>query len=207
VENHKVIRNEPFPSILLFGPPGSGKGTLGDLLHKIGGHIHVSSGEIFRSFDANSSMGALYRSYAHKGELVPDEVTVDMWRTYVQELIQSNQYSPHRQLLLLDGIPRTQKQVEMIAPYIQLKKILVLQVANVEVLMQRIRRRSSLEKRQDDVDEKVLRNRMAVYEKQTRSLLELYPRDQIAFVHADQKPLEVLRDVLVSISSILSYPA
>ncbi len=97
--------NELFRSVLIFGPPGSGKGTLGKFLSSAGNHFHLSSGDIFRGLSPESPAGKLYHHYAGKGLLLPDEVTIQIWHHYVNGLIATNRYFPSQQLLLLDGIP------------------------------------------------------------------------------------------------------
>lgn len=79
--------NNPFRSILIFGPPGAGKGTLGKFLSTAGNHFHLSSGDIFRGLDQETRAGSLYHTYAGKGDLVPNEVRVEIWRQYVSGLI------------------------------------------------------------------------------------------------------------------------
>ncbi|MCX6986589.1 MAG: nucleoside monophosphate kinase [Chlamydiae bacterium] len=198
--------HQPFRSILIFGPPGAGKGTLGKFLSTAGNHFHLSSGDIFRGLDPETPTGRLYHTYASKGHLVPDEVTVEIWRQYVSGLIATNKYFPNKQFLLLDGIPRTPKQAEMFEQYIDVAHIIVLEMESVEPLITRMKKRALIEKRADDADEQVLRTRMNVYEKDTKSLLAYYPKHLISRFNADQKPLEVLRDVLVKLSDVLSYP-
>jgi adenylate kinase len=197
---------EKFRTILIFGPPGAGKGTLGKFLSAVGNHFHLSSGDIFRGLDPDSSTGRLYHTYASKGNLVPDEVTIEVWRQYMQGLIATNRYFPKKQYLLLDGIPRTELQAKILDEYIHVVKIVVLQMNNVEGLIKRMKRRALIEKRQDDADEGVLKHRMQVYDEQTKMLLKHYPQELIATFNADQTPLEVLRDVLVSLSDVLSHP-
>ncbi|MEI8328524.1 MAG: nucleoside monophosphate kinase [Chlamydiia bacterium] len=198
--------NNRFRSILIFGPPGAGKGTLGKFLSTAGNHFHLSSGDIFRGLDQETRAGSLYHTYASKGHLVPDEVTVEIWRQYVSGLIATNKYFPNKQFLLLDGIPRTSKQAEIFDQYIDVAHIIVLEMGNIEGLIGRMKKRAFIEKRSDDSDENVLRTRMHIYEKDTKSVLAHYPEHLISRFNADQKPLEVLRDVLLTLSDLLSYP-
>lgn len=200
------MQTEKFRTILIFGPPGAGKGTLGKFLSTAGNHFHLSSGDIFRGLDPDSPTGKLYHSYASKGNLVPDEVTIEVWRQYMQGLISTNRYFPKKQFLLLDGIPRTLLQSQILDSYIDVLKVIVLKMPNVDGLVKRMKRRALIEKRQDDADETVLKTRMEVYEKETMALLEHYPKESIAVFNADQKPLEVLKDVLVELSNLLSNP-
>ncbi len=200
------MQTDKFRTVLIFGPPGSGKGTLGKFLSTAGNHFHLSSGDIFRGLDPDSSVGKLYHTYASKGNLVPDEVTIEVWLHYMQGLITTNHYFPQKQFLLLDGIPRTLQQAKILDEYIEVVKVIVLQMNNVEGLISRMKRRALIEKRQDDANETVLRNRMQVYEKETLALLDYYPKESIAYFNAEQTPLEVLRDVLIELSGVLSHP-
>lgn len=198
-------KSRPYRSILLLGPPGSGKGTLGKLLSSAGNHFHLSSGDIFRGLSPESPAGKLYHSYAGKGHLLPDDVTLGIWHHFVEGLIATNRYFPHQQLLLLDGIPRTINQAELLENYIQIMYIIVLETKNVDILIKRMKRRALIERRADDMDETVLETRMRVYVEDTHKLLEHYPSNLISRFNADQRPLEVLRDVLAKLSHLLSH--
>lgn len=195
---------EKFQSVLIFGPPGSGKGTQGKFLSSAGNHFHLSSGDVFRGLSPESPAGKLYHKYAGKGQLLPDDVTIEIWHHYVMGLIATNQYFPKEQLLLLDGIPRTVKQAEILERYIEVKKIVLLETKDKNFLVQRLKRRALIEKRHDDKDESILMKRMEIYEKETFPVLEFYPEKLITRFNADQRPLEVLRDILISLSDLLS---
>src|SRR5580698_3484703 len=149
-------KNRPYRSILLLGPPGSGKGTLGKLLSSAGNHFHLSSGDIFRGLSPESPAGKLYHTYAGKGHLLPDDVTVGIWHHFVEGLIATNRYFPHQQLLLLDGIPRTIVQAELLEKYIQIMHIIVLETHNIDELIKRMKRRALIERRADDLEDSVL---------------------------------------------------
>ena len=198
-------KSRPYRSILLLGPPGAGKGTLGKLLSSARNHFHLSSGDIFRGLSPESPAGKLYHSYAGKGHLLPDDVTVGIWHHFVEGLIATNRYFPHQQLLLLDGIPRTITQAELLEKYIQIKHIIVLETHNIDELIKRMKRRALIERRADDLEDTVLETRMRVYTEDTEKLLEHYPSSLISRFKADQRPLEVLRDVLSKLSHLLSH--
>lgn len=194
-----------YRSILIFGPPGAGKGTLGSFLSSAGSLFHLSSGDVFRGLSPESPAGKLYFQYASKGLLVPDEVTIDIWSNYVSGLIATNRYFPEQQYLLLDGIPRTSRQAQIIADYIEVCALVVLKIDNEEELIRRMQRRATIEGRADDFDMKVLKTRFEVYHKDTEQVLDLFPKDMIYTFNANQRPLEVLRDVLVELSDLLIH--
>ncbi|MEX0962387.1 MAG: nucleoside monophosphate kinase [Simkaniaceae bacterium] len=204
VEKVTPSHKEPFEAVLIFGPPGCGKGTQGKFLSSGGNHYHLSSGDIFRGLSPESHAGQLFHKYAGRGHLLPDEVTIEIWHHYVHGLIATNRYFPNRQLLLLDGLPRTLHQAEILDQYLKVQKIILLEAKDMDVFIQRIKRRGMIERRLDDQDEKTLIHRMQVYEKETHRVLEHYPKDLVSRFHADQKPLEVLRDILVDLSDLLS---
>ncbi len=193
-----------FSSILLFGPPGAGKGTLGKFLASAKTQYHLSSGDVFRNLPSYSSAGKFYYSYASKGLLLPDNETIEIWQYYVQGLIATNAYYPESQDLLLDGIPRTLKQAEMLQEFISVRHIIVLEVSDTDKLLARMQERARRDRRMEDIDSGVLSTRLGVYEKEIGNLLSFYPTHLISRVDAEQKPLEVLRDVLVRLSHVLS---
>lgn len=200
-----IEETKPLRSILIFGPPGSGKGTLGRFLSSAGNHYHLSSGDVFRGLSPESPGGKIFHKYAGEGKLVPDEFTVGIWRHYVNGLIATNCYYPHEQFLLLDGIPRTTRQVALMEPHIDLLHIINLEMPRTEGLITRLKRRAMIERRMDDFDEKILWNRMQAYEEETLKVLENYPKKLISSFNADQPPLEVLRDVLMKLSYLLTH--
>ena len=194
----------PLKAVLIFGPPGSGKGTMGKFLSSAGNHYHLSSGDIFRSLSPESPAGQVYHQYASKGLLLPDEITIKIWYHYVQGLIATNRYFPAQQLILLDGLPRTSHQADLLQKYITVSGIIALEVQDTESLIKRIQRRALIEKRTDDLDASVLKTRMEVYVRDTAKVLDFYPKELISRFNASQNPLEVLRDVLIKLSPLLS---
>lgn len=189
-----------YRAIILLGPPGSGKGTVGQIVAQAGEQVHLSTGEMFRALDPTSEVGQKVAHLLEQGQLVPDELTVEVWQEYVKSLIASGQFNPDKQLLILDGIPRNAAQVDLLKPYIDPVRVVVLEVPDKEVLIQRLLRRGQIEGRSDDQKREVLETRMRVYEERTAEVVSHYPKEIICRVRADQKRLQVLRDLLECIA-------
>ena len=192
-----------FRVVLMFGAPGSGKGTQAKFLADAGGHVHVSSGDVFRGLSKESGAGKVFLEYAERGRLVPDSVTVEVWHNYVMGLIATNRYFPGSQLLILDGIPRTEVQVELVNRYVEVERVIVLDAKDPRVFIDRLKRRAVIEKRFDDTDDEVLKTRMDVYKRETAGLLKLFGKKAISHFDATQKPAQVLRDILVDLADAL----
>jgi len=181
-----------YQSILLFGAPGSGKGTQGKILGAIPGFYHSATGDIFRSLDLQSEMGRLFWEYAGKGQLVPDEITIRLWRQYIQGLEYVNQFHPETEILVLDGIPRNLAQARLLDDTINVVKVVHLVCADMNKMVERLRRRALKENRFDDASDAVIRKRLEVYERDTRPVLDYYPPDKIVQVDAIMSQIRVL---------------
>lgn len=193
-----------FSAILLFGPPGSGKGVLGRFLAGAESQYYLSSLDIFRGLPSYSPAGKLYFSYASKGQLLPDEVAIEIWKHYVQGLIATNSFYPESQDLLLDGIPRTLEQAKMLSEYVNVRHIIVLNASNTKELMRRIQKEARLKGQMEEISTEVMQARLENYESSINEILAYYPKHIISHVNAEQRPLEVVRDVLVRLSHLLS---
>lgn len=185
-----------FQSVLLVGPPGVGKGTQGKLLSHIPGIYHLSSGDMLRELDVNSELGQLFQEYATRGDLVPDKPTIKIWKEYIQSKIEQEVYNPETDLLVLDGIPRSIAQAELMSPYINVLKILFMVCEDREVMFERIRGRALKEKRKDDHDELVVRYRWDFYKQVTEPMIDFYPQETLRIIDADNIPAAVLQQIL-----------
>ena len=188
-------------ALLFVGPPGSGKGTQAKKLAVIADHYHLSSGDIFRSIPKESPEASLQKEYLSKGLLVPDEITLKICFNYIEGLEKTFKFDRNKQLLLLDGIPRTKRQVELLQGQIEMVQIIFLDVKNEEVLLKRLEKRALIEGRADDAKRDVLKKRLEVYKKQTEEVLSSYPKDKMLSVNGDQSPLLVFRDLLTALLS------
>ncbi|MCH9630665.1 MAG: adenylate kinase [Chlamydiia bacterium] len=192
-----------FDAILIIGPPGSGKGTMAKFISAAGSHCHLSSGDMFRGILPETPLGEVFHKYSSKGLLIPDELTVHLFRLYLMGLIHTNVFQPSKQVLILDGLPRTLSQARLLDAHVHVKGIINLEVDDPELLVNRIRRRSFIDKRPDDRERSVLKKRLQFFESETLKLLEYYDLNVVHSVNASQKPLEVLRDILIKLASII----
>ena len=210
LDNKSLCQNEPiltgenhrFRSIVLVGPPGAGKGTQGKLLSHIPGIFHISSGDMFRELDEESELGQLFHQYATQGDFVPDDITLKTWQHYIRNKIKMNYYKPDSDLLILDGIPRSIAQAELLSPYVHVLKVLFMVCDDREVMFKRIRGRAVKEKRRDDANEYVARYRWDEYKNKTEPLIDHYPQELIRIIDADNIPADVLLQILSAIVPI-----
>ncbi|MEO0587087.1 MAG: nucleoside monophosphate kinase [Planctomycetota bacterium] len=189
--DHPIYR-----TILLFGAPGAGKGTQGAILGRIPGFFHMSCGDVFRNIDINSDLGRRFYEHSSRGELVPDELTVQMWARTIKAYTVLGLYKPGDDMLILDGIPRTVEQAKLMDAHIDVLKVIHLACDDENAMFQRLRRRALKENRMDDADEKVIRRRWQVYEDETRPVLDHYKPELIEQVNSMGSPAAVLHDVL-----------
>jgi adenylate kinase len=185
-----------YKTILLFGAPGAGKGTQGKILGKVPGFYHLACGDVFRSLDMASDLGKKFMEFSSRGELVPDELTIEMWRQNMHAQTVLSIYKPNVDLLVLDGIPRNVNQAKHLEQYLEVLTVLHLVCPDIEAMVTRMRRRALKENRIDDADEKVIRRRFEVYERETRPVLDFYPKSIVREVNAMGSPAEVLQHVL-----------
>ena len=191
---------EKIKTILLFGSPGSGKGTQGKLLGMLPGFRHLACGDVFRSIDLSSEVGKVFLQYSSKGELVPDDFTVRLWREHIDKLIHTGALNPTSTVLVLDGIPRNIHQAKMLDQYIEVVKLISLRaVHNRDEMIRRLKSRALKENRLDDANDETIRHRLDVYDKESRPVLAHYPKEISVDVNALQTPIEVAHDILSAI--------
>lgn len=185
-----------FRTILLFGAPGSGKGTQGKVLGAVPGYYHCSCGDVFRSLKLDSDLGREFVSYSSRGALVPDEPTVTLWRRFIQGVRKSGRFDGESDTLVLDGIPRNRRQAELLADAIDVRALIYLTCPDEEQLVQRLQRRALKENRLDDANLETIRRRLRTYDEESRPVLDYYGPGLLHTVDAAQPPLDVLRAVI-----------
>ena len=185
-----------YRSILLFGAPGSGKGTMGKALGAVPGFVHVACGDVFRSLDLTSALGKVFVEYSAKGLLVPDDTTVALWRQYIDAAVATRAFLPDRDILVLDGIPRNPAQAKILEQYVDVRRVFHLSGADEGLMMARLRRRALKENRLDDASDEVIRHRWKVYAEESLPVLSYYPPALIQPVDALGTPVQVLHTIL-----------
>lgn len=159
-------------NLILFGPPGSGKGTQAARLVEKYNLVHISTGDLFRfEMGHNTPLGQKAKEYIAKGELVPDEVTIGMLRNKVEA-------HPEASGFIFDGFPRTIPQAHALDHLMEeegttIHALIALQVDDNEII-QRIKLRGATSGRSDDSDETIIQNRISVYKNETTPVFDFY---------------------------------
>jgi adenylate kinase len=171
-------------NLILFGPPGSGKGTQSERLISRYGLKHLSTGDLLRGeIDGRTPLGLAAKSFMDKGQLVPDEVVIEM----ISSALDNN---PRAHGFLFDGFPRTTAQAEALDKLLAQKGtsiavVLALQVGESE-LVKRLLNRGLTSGRSDDRDEPTIRNRIGEYEKKTAAVADYYKKyDKVVYVKGE----------------------
>ena len=191
-----------YNTFILFGAPGSGKGTQGKTLGTIPRFYHCACGDVFRSIDTRTKVGKAFLDYSSKGQLVPDEITVELWREAIEAAVDAHKFKPDIDTLVLDGIPRNIGQAKVMEDMIDVKKVFHLACPSRETLFARLKKRALKDNRLDDANEEVIQRRLDTYEKESKPVLSYYPKEMITVVDAIQPPSKVLFDILASMNGV-----
>ena len=159
-------------NVVLFGPPGAGKGTQSEVLLQRYGLVHLSTGDIFRYNIKNATeLGLQAKAYMDKGELVPDSLTISMLESEVVKHQDPKGF-------IFDGFPRTSAQAEALDRFLNSRGTTITCMLALEVdeeeLIKRLLNRASTSGRADDADESIVRNRIAVYNRETAPVAGYY---------------------------------
>lgn len=185
-----------YRTVLLFGAPGSGKGTQGKILGAIPGFFHCACGDVFRNLRIDDPLGKVFVEYSSSGRLVPDEPTINLWAKNIQSKTLDGQFHPERDTLVLDGIPRNARQAEILKDTLDVRAVVNLTCAEKNQMIDRLQRRALRENRLDDANLEVIKKRLETHERDTRPVLDYYGPKLVHNVDSSQSPLHVLRDIL-----------
>jgi adenylate kinase len=191
-----------YRTMLLVGAPGSGKGTQGKILGTIPNFYHCACGDVFRNLTIDSELGRIFVKYSSKGKLVPDKYTIQLWRENIEAQTQLGRFDPQSDTLVLDGIPRNRHQAEMLRDALNVFGVFNFVCEQTDKLVERLQRRALRDNRLDDARMEVIKKRLAIYEKETKPVLDYYGPELVHTVDATQTPINVLRDILRVLAKI-----
>ncbi|MFP4847168.1 adenylate kinase [Winogradskyella sp. PE311] len=195
---YQLKTTQHMTNIVLFGPPGAGKGTQANFLKEKYDLVHISTGDVFRyNIKNETALGMLAKSYMDKGELVPDQVTIDMLNKEVEKNADANGF-------IFDGFPRTNAQAKalnelMTSKDSQINAMVALEVDD-EVLVERLLKRGETSGRSDDADESIIRNRIKEYYTKT-AILKDYYSDQNKYFGVDG--VGSIDDITIRLSTVI----
>jgi adenylate kinase len=204
--NPTDLKLTKYRTILLFGAPGSGKGTQGKILGSVPNLFHFACGDAFRNLRIEDPMGRLFIEYSSRGELVPDESTIALWAKNIKASTVNGEFDPGRDTLVLDGIPRNAHQADMLRDTLDVKAVFFLSCSDKSKMIERLQRRALRENRLDDANLEVIKKRLETYELETKPVLDYYGPKLVHTIDATQAPINVLRNILDTIAIILEQP-
>jgi adenylate kinase len=181
-------------NLILFGPPGSGKGTQAQKLVEKYSIVHLSTGDMFRyELGHQTELGRLAKSYMDRGELVPDSVTIEMLKIRMEGNAIQNGF-------ILDGFPRTINQAKALDELLKEKGLAITAMISLVVeepeLIQRLLNRGKSSGRSDDTNESIIKNRIAVYKEETTPVYEYYLQQNLAVQVAGMGTVDEIFDEL-----------
>ena len=148
------------------------------------------------SLTVTSPLGRLFIEYSQHGKLVPDEPTIELWKSSIEGWIATGKFRPEADTLVLDGIPRNAAQAKMLINTLDVRALLHLTCPDRNKMVERLQRRALRDNRLDDANLDVIRNRLQVYDQETKPVLDFYGPDVVHNINATQTPIEVLADIL-----------
>jgi len=192
LHNHNMI------NLILFGKPGAGKGTQANFLKEKYNLVHISTGDVFRyNIKNGTELGILAKSFMDKGDLVPDEVTINMLQAEVEKNPEANGF-------IFDGFPRTTAQAEALDNFLAIKDMgisaTVALEADEDILTERLLERGKVSGRADDQDEEKIRNRFDEYNQKTAPLIDFYKK-QNKFYSVDG--IGTIEEITVRLSTVI----
>lgn len=178
-------------AILLFGYPGCGKGTQGQILSALPGFHHVALGDILRRLTPAHPLHAAIHERISQGNLIPDQMAIDLFASHVKSL-----NIPESDFVIVDGLPRNRQQVEMLNRVVEVIKIFKLSVYDEKLVIERLRKRAAAQNRPDDASDTVIQHRLEVYRHETESCTDAYPGTILTRIQANQPVFDVHLDII-----------
>jgi adenylate kinase len=194
--------SQKFQTILLFGAPGAGKGTQGKILGTIPHFYHCACGDVFRNLTIENELGRAFIEYSSRGELVPDDITIRLWKQSIDKSKATDRFHPDHDTLVLDGIPRNVPQAKILQDHIDVRAVFNLTCSDMSKMVERLQRRALRENRLDDANLETIQRRLKTYESETKPVLDFYGPNLVHAIDSTQTPVNVLRDILRRIAQV-----
>src|SRR5437016_1149175 len=157
------------------GSVKNGRDSVSKRLGVIQRCFHCPCCDVFRSIDTRTKVGKAFLEYSSKGQLVPDDITVELWKEAIDAAVDAHKFKPDIDILVLDGIPRNVNQAKIMRELIDVEKVFHLACPNRETLFGRLKKRALKDNRLDDANEQVIQKRLDIYEKESKPVLSHYP--------------------------------
>ncbi len=185
----------PYNSILLFGCPGSGKGTQGKLIARNNMFFFFSLGELFRKFKITDSLGKIYQEFASSGKSLPDEYAINICKKALCCNVFLRNFNPIEQILVLDGFPRSYKQYKEMDNFINIKVAIYLLCDNDIALKRILHRKKNKSNRIEDQKKQIILNRINEYRNTIEPLIELIPKEKVVKLNSERSRKEIFKDI------------
>jgi adenylate kinase family enzyme len=190
-----------YRTIALIGYPGTGKTSVGKILDKANGYKHYSNGEELRKLMFKKELPVEIEKYMNNGLAIPMSLVFPIIKKIIHEKIKEGKYIPSRDILILDGLPRDEKQLVQMKKFFQIFKVFCFFVNNKEVIMKRIKNKKR-EKRKDDKNPKVIKRRINLVDREINNILRHFHQDQITRINSEKKTIVQIADLIENKSSI-----
>ncbi len=182
--------------------PGAAKAPREKRSGSIPRFFHCACGDVFRAIDTRTKVGRAFLDYSSRGQLVPDEITVELWKARIDAAVDAHTFKPDIDTLVLDGIPRNVGQARIMDELIDVEKVFHLSCPDREQLYVRLKKRALKDNRLDDANEEVIHKRLAIYETESKPVLGHYGPGRTTVVDATQPPARVLLEILMSVNGM-----
>jgi adenylate kinase len=190
-----------YQAYVLLGPPGSGKGTQGQLLSRVPSLVHVSIHDVFGSFDLESEMWSMYREYSDRGRRMLNLVVVEMLRYHLRILTEQGRLRPEIDTVLLDGIPANAAQAEAIRSFVDVRLVFNLWLPNHAEILRRMQKTAIADEHFEETSNSAIQDRLRLYIDEAVALIDCYqPLTRV--VMSIGEPVAVFREILRMIKAL-----
>ena len=185
-----------YRTYLIFGPPGSGKATLTQTLGSVPRFDYIASADVFRSLETRTPIGQAFLEHASRGAFVPDEIVIQLWLARIEAEAKAHAFKPDIDGLVLDSIPQNVNQARLLEEHLDVKMVFFLDVPDRATLVARVRDRALHESRFEEANAVAIQQRLAVFDAESKPLLEFYPPGLVKRIDATDTAAVVMEKIL-----------